>query len=348
MKSMFRTIVASAIALAGCFAFAQTDLPKDSSNEYFSFEDVLSPPTITKSECSAKKDAVWVESRWTGKGFFGGDTKEEAAGCIRYFPSNNAKLADTAVLFLHGDVLSDSFTDRKNYERTANSRAQTSLAQKMSATIGMPVIRIARPGTFGSTGADHGQRRMEIEARLVDAAVTAIREKYGYSRISIAGQSGGGGLVAALLTLGRTDLDCAVVSSGAASVKTRMQDMNPDWYWRGKDATGNPLASVYDPIDHVGAIKPDSRRRVFIVGDPRDAIVSFRSQTEFYNKLQSSNVQAVLLTAESKEPKHHVLTATSQWVAGWCKAGLSDQGMQEKLTRVATKTPDLAVANSSD
>ena len=84
-------------------------------NEVFSFDDVLLAKTVSQAECAAKPHAVWVETSWQGRGMFGSSSEETAAGCIRYFPSANAAGAETAVFFIHGDVM--SFEDRPNQNR---------------------------------------------------------------------------------------------------------------------------------------------------------------------------------------------------------------------------------------
>lgn len=320
------------VAVAVCrFACAQ------GADESFSFDDVLRLPTFTAAECVARADAVWVETRWLARGLFGNASEETASGCIRYFPSANAEGAETAVFFIHGDVM--GFEDRPNqnrevYEKSASSAAQRAQAERTAIDIGLPVIRIGRPGTYGSTGMSHvRERRMPIEAHLVNAAIDAIKARYGYRRIQLAGLSGGGGLVGAVLTLGRADVDCAVVGSGAVSIKSRARALGSREAQRGLDQTGQQLSSVYDPIDHVDGVIADARRRIFIVGDPKDQSVSFESQKEFQQKLVDSGVLASLLTATAKDSRHHRIAPEAQRVSAWCRAGLSDADIQSRLKR---------------
>jgi hypothetical protein len=54
----------------------------------------------------------------------------------------------------------------------------------MSKEIDLPVIRVGRPGVYDSTGMSHvRERRMPVEAHLVNAALDAIKARYGYRRI---------------------------------------------------------------------------------------------------------------------------------------------------------------------
>jgi poly(3-hydroxybutyrate) depolymerase len=71
-------------------------------------------------------------------------------------------------------------------------------AEQYAAASGRTFVNLARPGVFGSTG-HHLQRRREREVALVDRALNRLKELFGWSRIDLAGMSGGGHLVGALL-----------------------------------------------------------------------------------------------------------------------------------------------------
>lgn len=323
------------LALQGLACGAQT------ADEVFAFDDVLRPNALTQAECAARQDAVWVQAEWQGRGVLGLATAQSASACVRYFPSANAQGAATAVFFIHGDVMSledHPGQNRENYEKTASRKAQVAQAERTAREIGLPVIRIGRPGVYGSTGMSHvKERRLPAEAHLVNAAISAIKARYGYERIQLAGLSGGGGLVGAALTLGRTDVDCAVAGSGALSIKSRSRALGTKEAQRGLDQTGQPLSAVYDPVDHIGGVKPDRRRRVFVVGDPLDRSVSFDSQKEFQEKLVAAGIPATLLTAQAKDKMHHRIAPEAQRVAGWCKAGWTDEKIQARLLADAQK-----------
>jgi hypothetical protein len=127
------------------------------------------------------------------------------------------------------------------------------------------------------------------------------------------------------------DIDCAVAASGAVSIKTRARLLGSKEAQRGQDQTGQPLSAVYDPIDHVAGVKPDSRRRVFVLGDPRDTAVGFESQREFQQKLAATGTPATLLTASAEDAKHHELAPEALRVAAWCKSGTADAQIQAWL-----------------
>jgi len=289
------------------------------------YQEVLTPPTYTQAECEATPNSLWVDAAWreSGKG-------KQASACLKYFPSENVAGASTALIFVDGDVYTSPGHDTSTYDIL--KAKNTEFANLIAKQAGLPVIRLARPGTFGSSGMSHVlDRRMPIETYLIDAAVTRLKERYGFHRIQLAGQSTGGGLVGGLMTLGRDDIDCAVISSGVTSVKTRSSHLNSPFFHKGQDETGHDLKEVYDPIDHVSGIVPDQSRRVFILADPRDEAVSFASQKEFHEKLIKSGISSTLLTDTAEDERHHILAAPAQRIAGWCKGGKTDGEIRELL-----------------
>ena len=333
----FRLFAKQVISLAFVFVLPSFDCNAQVRDEVFLFEDVLHPKSLTQTDCSGKDDAVWVQVEWAERGLFGRSVTQSASACIRYFPSATAKGAPTAVFFIHGDVMSFEEYPGQNqevYEKTSSRKAQIAQANRTAKEIGLPVIRIGRPGVYGSTGMSHVKdRRMPVEAYLVNAAIDAIKTRYGYARIQLTGLSGGGGLVGAALTLGRTDVDCAVAASGALSIKSRARALGTAEAQRGLDQTGQLLSAVYDPVDHIDDVKADNMRRIFVVADPLDRSVSFDSQKEFHEKLVAAGIPSTVLTAVAKDKMHHRISPEAQRVASWCKAGMSDAEIQTRLLK---------------
>lgn len=311
-----------------------------SVNGYASaFDEVINPPTYTREQCAQINNAVWVESAWQSSGLFGAST-QKAQGCILYYASKNVANAKTAIIFIHGDVYTgDKSKMAASYERRKKNMQRA--VNKMAKATQMPVIHVMRPGCYGSSGMNHiYDRRMEIEAQLMNAALDEIKNKFSYQNILIAGQSGGGGLVGAVLTMGRTDIACAVSSSGAISIKTRAAHMGSSNARQGRDETGRGLNEIYDPIDHVSKITHDSKRRIFILGDPMDMTVAFASQKEFHERLLQKGYKSTLLTGEATDAHHHGLSTQGQKVAGWCHEGLSDEQIQANLNKLRSATAD--------
>jgi len=293
------------------------------------YDEVLTPPTYTRQECEAQQNTVWAEAAWQENGPNGVEDRQ-ASACLRYYPSSGAEGAPTALIFIDGDLNTNADVDASNYELQKN--VMDKIPDRIADQAGMPTIILTRPGTFGSSGMSHiHDRRMPIESHLVDAAVTQLKERYGYRRISLEGHSGGGGLVGAMMTLGRDDIDCAVMSSGVTSIKTRSSHLDTPNSRQGRDETGHDLGDVYDPIDHVDGIVPDANRRVFVLADPQDELVSFDSQKEFHEKLLGIGVRSTMLTGQASDEHHHNLALIGQRIAGWCESGKTEEEIRALL-----------------
>ena len=174
-------------------------------------EIMAGPAPVSAAECRAKRHALWVTAEWVEKGRFS-DTPSGGSACIRYFPSSNVAGAEKVLVWIHGDRVKLSGIRDGSFQKMVNGAGQ------MAEWIRMPTIFLSRPGVYGSTGAQHPYvRRTPQEAALVAAAIDALKDKYNWSRLYLSGQSGGGGLVGALLTLGRPDIECALITSGSVA-----------------------------------------------------------------------------------------------------------------------------------
>jgi len=91
---------------------------------------------------------------------------------------------------------------------------QKSRTERTVQVFGVSVIVLERPGTFGSSG-NHLRRGQVAEFLVLNSALDAIRQRYNIQQFVLMGHSGGATAAAALLTLGRNDVSCAVLTSGA-------------------------------------------------------------------------------------------------------------------------------------
>jgi hypothetical protein len=275
--------------------------------------------TLTPGECAALPHAVWVRH----------SLGEE---CIRYYPSPDVDRAQRAQFYFHGDLLSDRVV--LGPYQTQSPASLLRVAAREAKSQKTPFIFVGRPGAYGSSG-EHIKRRQPKEVYSLNAAVDAIKARHGLSRILIGGQSGGAGVTAALLTLGRTDIDCAVATSGVysvlelAEVKYRKMGQRPRALY---DVTGYP--NPYDPIHHVDGIRPDPARRFFLIGDPDDQNTVFPLQKKFYEAVKAAGHHVVLLTGFGRGPDRHGLTHYGYAVSGWCAAGLSDTEIAAKVAAI--------------
>lgn len=263
-------------------------------NEKYSADDLISgPAAISEAQCAEKPNSVWVRLGWMNK------------GCIRYFPSDDVGTNKNLIIYLDGDNISPQSSASSNltmdqFRARYESNTYASMISYANATakkLNAAFIFLARPGTYGSTGANHQSlefRLSRTEPEFINAAIDLIKARYGYERINVVGQSAGGGIVAALLTMGRQDIKCAVMASGASSVVHLLRDRNQ-----------SVKLVPFDPLSDVASIKPDPDRWIIAVSDRHDSLVSFASQSDFINEAVRRGHQAIQLEAHSSDTHIH-------------------------------------------
>jgi hypothetical protein len=283
--------------------------PADDDEE-FPAADLPVGTRTTREQCEATRDAVWV-------------AHQEGTECIRYFPSSNVTGARQAALFFHGDLLEGRFVIAGAYR---NNRASVMRreAEGLARVNGVPYILVGRPGTYGSSGR-HTERRLLKEYLSLNAAVDAIKARHGLESVLLSGQSGGATSVAALLTLGRTDVVCAAASSGGYNALARARDIASEAgrSWNGCDAHG--MCGPYNATDHVDGVQKSAQRRIFIIGDPSDSNTRFKYQQAFADKLRAAGHDVTLVDGQGRGPKHHGLAHMAARTLGWCNAGYDSQ-----------------------
>ncbi len=270
---------------------------------------VLSGSILTRQDCDQwPNTSVWVEVDGQGE-------------CIRYFHAGLQKTNDIVHIWFHGDRMSQSLDGRAwvhgYYAKNANPSALADKAQRELRNFGLPYVRFSRPGLYGSSGS-HKERRLPREIAIIDAAVDALKVRYGVESFALSGQSGGGHVVASLLTR-RSDIRCAVATSGVLSVRKRSIIRG----WGGRDITG--FSSYFDPIDHIEEIPSDPERRIFIVGDPNDKNVPFSTQADYHEALAAARHNTTLIRATGKGRENHGLSHVGFKVITDCVEGRSNE-----------------------
>ena len=309
---MKRLFTIAACLLAATSGAAKT-LSETEGTSTFPAAEVATETTSTEDQCRALGTAVWVIV--DGKG-----------DCLRFFAANLAPNGNAKVLvFFHGDVLIGPRVV-PGYDRESPAGVQQNVADWSSQAGGLPSLFIARPGAYGSSG-DHSQRRRPREARLVSAALDAIKARYGVGQYFLAGQSGGGTIVAAMLNM-RTDVECAVMASGNVAVWKRMQLLYPGVKVE-TDATG--YSDPYDPVDHVSQIRRSPPPRIFVLADRQDATVPFESQNYYVRQLVNAGFSPSLVILSAPGPTHHGLGHKARPALAWCAQGLSDGEIRSRL-----------------
>jgi dienelactone hydrolase len=293
------------------------EIPPDADDPPLNTPAVLSHGVVvSESQCENLPNAVRV--RVDGAGY-----------CVRYWMSTAGGSKDEAVVYIHGD-LGDAKTPGQLNRYSAfmtDGRMQREV-QRWSRVYGGPYIAIGRLGAFGSSG-DHRKRRSLLEIRVVIAALDELKVRHGLRRFHLAGQSGGAHTVAGLAQM-RTDVGCAVMAAGVISVKTRARD-------QGRKIEAGAL---YDPLDHVATMQPQPGRRMIVMSDPDDQIVSFRSQREFADRVRAKGLPILHVSADAGTEIFHGLHNESQNMAIDCAKDMDDNALAAKYQNKAAPQSD--------
>lgn len=271
------------------------------TDEVFDPIKVVNGIKISRSACAKlekEETAVWVEVGGTGY-------------CVRYYaaglkPSGASNAI--AAIWLNGDVLGPGGKNADKRQKGFGPAAMIAQERELFGRFAVPSIFLARPGTYGSSGKHYAMRGRPVEATVVNAALDAIMKRYEIGSLSLGGHSGGGTLVAELLGR-RSDLRCAVISSGASAYRAYLEA-------RGLAKPGDVLTR-FDPSESLDRIPADSRRRIFIIGDPREKNVPFSAQKRYFDGLSSHGHAAWLVPLErAADARHHDLVDFGETAMG--------------------------------
>lgn len=309
--------VLSMLAVAGCVT------PVMRNADTLEPQRMLSGSVMDKAACDAAHEAwaeggtVWVD--------LDPDWDPTDGTCLRYVHAGLAETNPMVSLYFHGDTMWQYLDGRsgwfRSYEKVSREMLE-GFARRENETYGLPYIRLSRPGTYGSSGF-HKERRRAREAEIVNAALDILKERYRIGRLALIGQSGGGHVVASLLTR-RADIDCAVITSGVVSVAQRARHHGWD-----RDITG--YRDFYDPIEHVAEIRPDPARHIYVVGDTRDRNTPFFTQEAYANAVAAAGHDVSLIRTQGAGKSFHSLAPTGFKVAQWCVAGVPATEIQSRL-----------------
>jgi predicted esterase len=243
-----------------------------------------------RANCPDRTGYLWVQPA-------------EGPACIRYFASSDIDDARLAIVQFSGDR--DGVMNQAPTRIPGNTEALRMLdAQRSRDRAGVPWIFMARPGTYGSSG-DHRKRRELAEFHALDAALDALMQRHRIERIVILGHSGGATAGAALLTLGRTRIACAVLTSGAYGLLERARRLGQSRDGRS-DTTGS--MQFYDPLDHIDGIARDPLRRIVLVGNRDDRNTPFDLQERFADAVAKAGHRVEVQTHAAEPPQNHDLT----------------------------------------
>jgi len=265
----------------------------------------------TPANCRAGQNSIWAMADGAGE-------------CIRYYPAGLSSGSNKAMVYFTGDIGQFDIWSAYNSLTPATMQADS---RKWHDKFALPYVLMARPGTFGSSGNHFEQRRVGKEGRLLNAALDILKNKYGIKEFALAGQSGGGHVVAQLLTL-RDDVACGVMASAPLNYQDEIK----------KDFAGFSdlrfrLRKSWDPIDHMADIRPTKKRRIFILGDPKDKIVDFDGQKKYRDLAVKRGINVRLIATHATGDLHHGLADQAKNAAANCLKGLSGKEIADFTNR---------------
>ena len=248
--------------------------------------------------------------------------------CIAYYATPGQPQVQPAVFYFEGDVPAPDL-QKPNFTQNYLTTLRTVFRQ-LSEQTGVRFVFIGRPGLFGSSGT-HGARRAPTEMLTMNLAVDAVKARLKLTDIVLAGQSGGSTVSAALLTLGRRDVTCAILGSGLLSVVDieyahRVNERLPEI----KPALMH--VALFDPTDRLDWIAPLQSRRVFVLGDPTDTRTPFPQQRSFADRMRALGHHATAIEVTAQGELMHSVAHLTLPAAALCARGANDAAIRRAVT----------------
>lgn len=291
----------------------------------FSIDDLLDGKTADRGACDRLATAVWVEGR-------------NGPECIRYYYSQSGGRRPNALVYFPGDMVrggSDTTraAPRAGYEWEAPATFQT-IANAMSASARGPFLILARPGSIGSSGNELRDRRSLREVEIVSLALDEIRRRHNLEGFDLVGHSGGGQLVAAMMTV-RNDIGCAVMASPAVAEKLRHRLL-------GIKLSADLIDRIYDPIDHVAEIADRPELRIFVVNDDDDRVVPAASIEPYLNALGERGLRYDHLLAKADDEDRHDVALHGLRAAVACALGQPNMVVKSVVDATVVTHPTMS------
>jgi hypothetical protein len=287
------------------------------SAEIFKKEDLLRGITIPRAQCEATERTLWLNVR--GRDF-----------CVRYYLSTAGGEGTRPVVLLQGDQLGKfnprtwTWTDTSEAKDvdTANIIGENDALSKFTKTTAIYLARIGVDGTSGN----HLARKSVLEFDLMNAALDALKQRYGFEGFHLAGQSGGSLLVGGLAEL-RHDIGCAVIGSGR---------LIPPELPKSKD----PAKSPFDPIESISQLVKNSALRVLVVTDKADKRVPAAQQIGFVDRLHRAGRQVPQFFVETTDDLRHGVTSYTELAVAGCILNRPDEEIAKALATLSRRNAE--------
>ncbi len=283
------------------------------------------PPGISalklgQAQCERAANRAWTHTR-------------HGPECIAYFATRAGAQSKRAVIYFQGDYLPDQLVTN---ETTLSRQARTlSTLERMAERTNAHFVIIARPGTLGSTGYQARDKHHRRELEAMNMTIDIVKQRLGVETVALAGQSGGSFVIGGILTAGRSDIACAAAGSGVYSLTDRWRSLgHSDETIQRRLRTAPRDNPWYSPKEDAVRISPDSRRRIFILGDTADANTLFVDQKKYADELAERGHHVRLHRANGLGDKRHGLSHIALAVAGWCLNDVPDSAIAWGVERL--------------
>ncbi|MFM9940192.1 MAG: alpha/beta hydrolase family protein [Hyphomicrobiaceae bacterium] len=312
--------LALAIVATPALAMSTPATPAKPAQVINGFPSQLTAEAASKPLCEAQTDRVFVT--------YAGGTE-----CIAYYTTSGVPTSRSTILFFQGDSDQASF-DFQAQRTTGIQRFMASI-QGFADRNSIRIIYVARPGVYGSSG-NHGRRRTLYEMQVMNAAVTAIKARLKLDDLILAGQSGGATVSAALLSLGRTDVSCAILGSGGQNVTGNSLRRASE---RGQRLSAERVqALLFDPTARIASVPRQANRRVFVLGDRTDTVTPFDLQAVYAEKMRAAGHHAETIEIRGLGDMMHGAVQAALPAAVLCARGVSDAQIRQ-VVGVKGNTP---------
>jgi dienelactone hydrolase len=265
--------------------------------------------------CKRSPNTVWVMANGAGD-------------CIRYYPAGlSSGVNESVVIVIGGDRLvaveGGSAPDAAVAYNDNSAEAQQAKAEAYSHEVGLPVVVVARPGLYRSTG-NHSRRRRAREMKLMDGAIAEIVKRERIQKIGLTGQSGGGTVASYVLTRQR-NLRCVTLTSAELSMHAILQTSAASHY------DGTHAGELYNPIDHVAEVEANTDRDVFVIWSQGDRYSPPENQHAYAQALRALRHKVHVIEGEAVGASRHTLDRTGRTVTAWCLKGIAADEIEVRI-----------------
>ena len=283
-------------------------------------EDTLRGITMTREECAAKPQTLWLN-------VYSQDF------CVRYYLSTAGGQGSRPVIILNGDHNGPVDPSRWTWADPSkasdvNTDKLIGIADHFSKMAKTTAIYLGRIGVEGTSGT-HLSRKTLVELNLIDVALEALQLRYQFEGFHLFGESGGGRLVFGLAQM-RRDVGCLISGSGQI-VTSRTVAVR----------AGDPGRTYFDITGKVPLLAQNRALRMMVISDPNDQQVpTAAQQTPMVQTLRQAGHVVPHLLVEATDPKHHGVIDYGAIAMGGCVLGRSDADIAQAIGTLVRRNAD--------